>query len=133
VLRIAPLPDGLRVGPVLAVGPLLDRDRAFGGDRGTHVLASQDGHGALTVVGAVGPSDTSAIDRTILDRLATFLDAVPEVTSRRDRTSAVHPSAPYFVVRPAPLAEAVTGLGGAEMTLAFGLAEEVVNDVLGGD
>ncbi|MHB1423968.1 MAG: hypothetical protein ACYC3I_12385 [Gemmataceae bacterium] len=42
-----------------------------------------------------------------------------------------HPTAAYVVARPAPRVLAATGVGGAGMTLSFGLAEQVICDCLG--
>src|SRR5262245_46405944 len=37
-----------------------------------------------------------------------------------------HPTAPYFLARPASGVTIATGVGGAAMTLSFGLAEQIV-------
>ena len=158
MLRTAPLPDGLRVGPMLADGLTPCHTKSFEGcpglaalrdrvrlespelDRlGVHVTATRDGPGGLTIGGPyetggeADPPDVPAIDRLILDDLGTFLDVIPEVTSRWRFTFAKHPSSPYCVVKPAPSVAAVTGVGGSGMTLSFGLAEYVVDQLLGGD
>ncbi len=105
---------------------------------GIHVLVSQNGHGEL-VIGdsheyddAIEPFDKPRIDRLILDYLHTFLD-VPdlEIAARWHGIYAKHPRQPYFVARPEPGATIVTGLGGAGMTLSFGLADEVVRNLEG--
>jgi FAD dependent oxidoreductase TIGR03364 len=158
MMRAEPPGDGLRIGPMLAAGLTLRHYKSFEGcpslpalrervarespefDRyGIHVMASQNGRGEV-VIGdsheyddAAGPFDKPAIDALILDYLATLLDAQLVISARWHGTYAKHPTEPYTVVAPAPGVTAVTATGGAGMTLSFGLAEQVVNRVLGGD
>jgi FAD dependent oxidoreductase TIGR03364 len=152
-------PRDWRLGPMLAAGLTLRHYRAFAHcpslprlhDRlardypdhvryGIHVMASQNGAGEL-VLGdsheygaAIDPFDKPEIDRLVLDYLRTFL-AVPDVpiAARWHGIYAKHPADAYVVLRPAPEATAVTGLGGGGMTLSFGLAEQVVRETLGTD
>jgi hypothetical protein len=42
-----------------------------------------------------------------------------------------HPTEPYVIAHPTPEMLAATGVGGAGMTLSFGLAEQVVRNWLG--
>ena len=42
-----------------------------------------------------------------------------------------HPTEPYVVAHPAPGVTAITGAGGAGMTLSLGLAEQVTATFLG--
>ncbi len=151
MLRSAPLPGGDRLGPMLAAGLTLRHYRSFEGcptlpalrarvaaespafDRhGIHVMASQWADGRL-VLGdsheygdAITPFDSSEIDDLILGYLETFLD-VPglQITERWNGTYAKHPGAPFVIDRPAPNVAAVLALGGAGMTLSFGLTERV--------
>jgi FAD dependent oxidoreductase TIGR03364 len=105
---------------------------------GIHVMASQNAHGELVIGDSheydadIEPFDKPEIDRLILDYLRTFLD-VPEleIAARWHGIYAKHPRDPYFVAHPSPTATVVTGLGGAGMTLSFGLAEEVVRNLEG--
>jgi FAD dependent oxidoreductase TIGR03364 len=157
MLRSAPIGGCWRMGPMLAGGLTLRHYRAFEScptlpalrrriaqetpefDRfGIHVMAAQNGRGEV-IVGdsheygaAIEPFDKRAIDDLILGYLATFLD-VPgfRVAERWHGTYAKHPTAPFVVARPAPGAVAVTGLGGAGMTLSFGVAEQVIDQELG--
>jgi len=156
MLRTAPFGDRWRLGPMLAAGLTLRHYRAFAEcpslpalkarvaaetpeyDRyGVHVMASQNGRGEVVLgdsheYGEFGPFDSEAIDALILDYLATFLDAPGlRIASRWHGTYARHPTDPYHVARPAPGVVAVTAVGGAGMTLAFGLAERVTRETLG--
>ncbi len=157
MMRSEPLAGGRRIGPMLAGGLTLRHYRSFADcpslpalkqrvaeetpefDRfGIHVMASQNGRGEV-VIGdsheygeAIDPFDKSEIDEQILRYLGRFLD-VPElrIASRWHGTYLKHPTESFVVLRPAPGATAVTAVGGAGMTLSFGLAEQVVRDALG--
>jgi FAD dependent oxidoreductase TIGR03364 len=102
---------------------------------GVHVMSSQNGQGEV-VIGdsheydaAIEPFDKPEIDRMILDYLATFLDAPNlQIAARWHGIYAKHPRDAYFVARPAMGVTAVTGVGGAGMTMSFGLAEKVVQE-----
>ena len=105
---------------------------------GIHVLVAQNESGEL-VIGdsheygdAVEPFDKSRIEELILEYLRTFL-TVPDLTivARWHGVYVKHPTRPYVVARPTPQTLAVTGVGGAGMTLSFGLAEQTVKDWLG--
>jgi FAD dependent oxidoreductase TIGR03364 len=117
---------------------------------GIHVMASQNGRGEI-VIGdsheygnAMDPFDNPEIDALILRYLETFLQA-PElrIAARWHGIYAKHPTEPYTVARasasahprvacqPAPGVTVITGVGGAGMTLSFGLAEQVVRENLG--
>jgi FAD dependent oxidoreductase TIGR03364 len=157
MLRSEPVGGGWRLGPMLAGGLTLRHYRSFEGcptlpalrrriaeetpefDRfGIHVMASQNGRGEV-VIGdsheygaAIGPFDKRAIDDLIVAYLATFLDLPGlRIAERWHGTYARNPTGPFAVAYPAPGAVAVTGLGGAGMTLAFGVAEETVRAELG--
>jgi FAD dependent oxidoreductase TIGR03364 len=118
----------------------LDAELPEYGRYGIHVLAAQNGHGELILGDSheygdgIGPFDNPAIDALILAYLKTFL-AVPDlaIAARWHGTYVKHPTAAYVAARLTPEALAVTGLGGAGMTLSFGLAEQVVNDWIGGN
>jgi FAD dependent oxidoreductase TIGR03364 len=102
---------------------------------GIHVLVSQNRSGELTLGDsheygdAIEPFENPRIDELILAYLKSFL-TIPDLTiaARWHGTYVKHPTAAYVVARPAPQTLAVTGLGGAGMTLSFGLAEQVVTD-----
>ena len=103
---------------------------------GIHVMASQNGSGELILgdsheYGAdIEPFDKPEIDRLILDYLPTILD-LPDLTiaARWHGIYAKHPTDSYFVAQPAPGATVATCVGGAGMTLSFGLADQVVRNL----
>jgi D-hydroxyproline dehydrogenase subunit beta len=150
-------PMSWRLGPMLAAGLTLLHYRGF--ERcpslpalrarlecerpdhlryGVHVLVSQNRSGALTIGDSheygddIEPFDKSVVDRLILDALDEFFD-VPKlrIDERWHGHYVKHPSEPYVVLNPAPHVVAVTGVGGAGMTLSFGLAEQVVRETFG--
>jgi FAD dependent oxidoreductase TIGR03364 len=105
---------------------------------GIHVMASQNGQGEL-ILGdsheyddAIQPFDKPRIDQLILDYLHTFLE-VPDlqIAARWHGTYAKHPTESYLVKQPAPGATCVTAVGGAGMTLSFGLADQVAGQLAG--
>jgi FAD dependent oxidoreductase TIGR03364 len=152
MMRTAPYAGSWRLGPMLAAGLTLRHYPAFAscpslsaavtrfnaelpdyGRYGIHVLVSQNGRGEL-VLGdsheygdAVEPFDKQEIDDLVLSYLATFL-RLPElqIVARWHGVYGKHPRDPWFLARPAEGVTVVTGLGGAGMTLSFGLAEQVV-------
>jgi FAD dependent oxidoreductase TIGR03364 len=157
MMRSEPLGARSRIGPMLAAGLTLRHYASFRNcpslpalcrriadetpwfDRlGIHVLVSQNGHGELTIgdsheYGAtIEPFDKSEIDKLILDYLQTFLPTPGlRIGSRWHGLYVKHREEPYVVVHPAPAVTAITGVGGAGMTLSFGLAEHVVARELG--
>lgn len=150
--------DGYRVGTHLAAGLTLRHYRGFAecptlpavarrldaelpeyGRWGIHVLVSQNGAGELVLgdshvyADAVDPFDDPHIDDLILSYLSRFLRPPGlTVAARWNGVYVKHPTAQYLVARPSPDVAAVTGVGGAGMTLSFGLAERVVTEWLGG-
>ncbi len=152
MMRSQPYGSRFNIGPMLAAGLTLRHYKNFEGcpslaavrsrvtrdnpefDRyGIHVMASQNGHGEIVIGDSheydtdVEPFDKPDIDRMILDYLKTFLEAPQlEIASRWHGIYAKHPRDSYFVAQPAPGATVVTGVGGAGMTLSFGLADEVI-------
>jgi D-hydroxyproline dehydrogenase subunit beta len=157
MMRSRPFHKSWRIGPMLAAGLTLRHYTSFRNcptlpslkkriadetpwlDRfGIHVLVSQNGRGEL-VIGdsheygdAIEPFDKAEIDDWVLGYLKTFLNAPGlRIASRWHGTYAKHPTKPYLIEHPAPGATLIAGLGGAGMTLSFGLAEQVVARELG--
>jgi glycine/D-amino acid oxidase-like deaminating enzyme len=100
---------------------------------GIHVLASQNGRGELLIGDSheydddIEPFDQAEIERLVLGYLATFLQP-PNCTiaSRWHGIYVKHPSEPWVIIKPTEGVTIVTGVGGAGMTLSFGLAERII-------
>lgn len=67
----------------------------------------------------------------ILDYLRRFAE-LPDlrIAARWHGIYLKHPSKPYVVLHPRDGITAVTGVGGAGMTLSFGLAERIIHEHL---
>ena len=151
MLRTAPQPAGWKLGPALCAGltlahydafalcpSLTELKQHFAQARaeemlwGVHVLVSQNGDGGLTLgdtheYGAThDPFQREALDRLVLAYLDEFA-CIPE------RSIAEHWTGYYpklagkseLVLNPMPGVTLVNALGGAGMTMSFGLAEEI--------
>ncbi len=157
MMRSQPYGDRFRLGTHLAAGltlrhypsfagcptlsvlcARLDREMPEYGRYGIHVMASQNGAGEL-ILGdsheygdAIEPFDKPHIDALVLRYLAGFLRA-PGLTiaARWHGIYVKHPTEPYVAAEAAPGVLAVTGVGGAGMTLSFGLAERLTAEWLG--
>jgi FAD dependent oxidoreductase TIGR03364 len=154
MMRSEPLANGRRLGPMLAAGLTLRHYASFDQcpslpalkariaaetpefDRfGIHVVASQNGRGEIVIGDSheygdrIEPFDKARIDDLVLGYLDTFLN-VPglRIGARWHGTYAKHPQDPYLVARPESGVTIVTCVGGAGMTLSFGLAEQTVRD-----
>jgi FAD dependent oxidoreductase TIGR03364 len=160
MLRSAPWGGGRRIGPMLAAGLTLRHYAAFEScptlpalrervarespefDRfGIHVMVSQNGRGELVIGDSheyfgpgeeVPPFGREEIDQIVLRYLAGFFDTGEvRIAERWHGTYVKHPERPFVALEPAPGVSLVTALGGAGMTLSFGLAEELVAAALG--
>jgi FAD dependent oxidoreductase TIGR03364 len=150
MLRTKPQPSGWELGPSLAGGltfrfypsfricstlPALrsriaeempDYDRF-----GIHTMISQTTAGELTLGDshdyglAPSPFNRDEIDTLILKHLNSFV-RVPDlsIAERWYGVYSKHPDKPYIRFRPENGVEVITGLGGAGMTLSFGVAAE---------
>lgn len=107
---------------------------------GIHVLVSQHDDGQLVLGDSheyddtITPFDKPWIDELVLTYLRTFLNASAlTIVERWHGIYVKHPEAPYCVFSPEAGVTGVVALGGHGMTLAFGLAEQVVNQLVEGD
>jgi len=152
MLRTVPQPDGWRLGPSLCAGLTLlhyrafehcedlgavrervEREMPYYAENHIHVLLSQTALGEL-VIGdhheyglTHDPFVREEINQAILRYLETFASA-PSL-GIAERWHGVYPlleGSSDLVVHPEPGVTVVNGLGGAGMTLSFGLAEENV-------
>lgn len=153
MLRTGPQPAGWSLGPALCAGLTLAhydsfrdcpslpalRERLnaalpFHAAHGIHVLVSATARGELTLGDShaygltVDPFDREDINAAILGYLGTFLQAPSPAIA--ERWHGVYPKMTdgrsEVVFSPQPGVTVVNGLGGAGMTLSFGLAEEVL-------
>ncbi|SEJ29450.1 FAD dependent oxidoreductase TIGR03364 [Dyadobacter koreensis] len=153
MLRLESQPDNWKIGPALcgglslihydgfkaaaSLGKLKERYKAEYADYlkwGIHVMASQNGLGEITVGDSheyaltFDPFDREFINTMILDYLATFAEfksskvfqtwhgIYPKMTNGNTEI-VLHPNEGVTIIN---------GLGGAGMTLSFGLCDEVV-------
>ncbi len=102
-------------------------------DHGIHVLLAQHADGGLIIGDShhyfktVEPFDSEAVNQLILKYLSTFLDVELDII---ERWHGVYPKISGTLnldLEPEPGVTIINGLGGAGMTLSFGLAEEIVN------
>jgi len=156
MMRTVAQPDGWALGPALCAGLTLlhyasfahcaslaalrdrfDRELPVHRAEGVHVLVSQTSGGQVTIgdshryAATHDPFESAEVDRAILDYFSGFA-ALPR-TRIAERWHGVYPSLPDgradLVARPEPGVTVVNGLGGAGMTLSFGLAAETTADL----
>lgn len=157
MLRTVPQPEGWRLGPALCSGLTLlhydafrhceglgalrrrfDGEMPFAREKGVHVLLSQTAEGELTIGDSHDyglthePFASERVEREILNYLKTFAD-VPSLEIS-ERWQGIYPhleGASELISHPEPGVTLVNGLGGAGMTLSFGLAEENLGSLVG--
>jgi D-hydroxyproline dehydrogenase subunit beta len=155
MLRTEPQPDGWALGPTLCAGltllhyssfahlaslpalrERLDAELPFHREHGIHILATQTARGGITI------GDSHAYDRTVdpfesaavFDAILDYFDGFIRLPHRRieEYWHGVYPSLldgrPHLVAEPEPGVRLVNGLGGAGMTLSFGLAQDHLAD-----
>jgi len=158
MMRTAPVEGGERIGPMLAAGLTLAHYGSFAhcpslpalraslaerhpgyAERGIHVMVSQTPAGELTIGDSheygsvIDPFNKVEIDAMILDYLDSYFDLRgTKVVSQWSGIYAKHPTEAWTVLHPEPTAHIITGVGGAGMTLSFGVTDRVVREVLGG-
>ncbi len=155
MMRTRPLSKSARLGPAIATGLSLRHYPSFAGcpslagvcqrmesempdyvRYGIHVMATQNAKGEMVIGDSheyepFPGEDNPEIDRLILDYLSRVLDlSETSISARWSGTYLKHPSEPYVVAYPTDEVMAVTGVGGAGMTLGFALAEKLVGDWL---
>lgn len=154
MMKTQPFGSEFQVGPMLAAGLTLKHYQSFANcpslpllsarlqreypeyaPFGIHVLVSQNGSGEILIGDsheygdAIEPFDKTRIDELVLSYLDTFL-TIPNrsIAARWHGIYIKHPSEPYVVAKPIPKMLCVTGIGGAGMTLSFGVAEQVLKE-----
>lgn len=104
---------------------------------GIHVMMSQNGLGELIIGDSheygfnPDPFDKNKLNQYIVDYLQTFAN-VPDltITETWHGVYAKHPKKTELILNPVEGVTIINGLGGAGMTLSFGLAEETVSKEL---
>ena len=155
MMRTTHQPDGWSLGPTLAAGLTLQHYGSFAHCKslenlknrfavempnynkyGIHVLVSQTSFGEVTIGDSheyglnIDPFDKKNINDLILRYLATFAHFPKmEIAETWHGVYAKLPGQHAFVNRPEEGVTIVTGLSGAGMTLSFGLAKKVYNEV----
>ena len=157
MLRAEPSEPGWRIGPHLCAGLTLahyanfricdslakvkerfQREMPEYVEHGIHLLVSQNGQGTVTIGDtheyglAPTPFMRDDLDLLVLAYLNTFLDVEGlDVTERWYGVYPTYAHGPFFESFPVPGVHILTGVGGAGMTLAFGLAARTLS--LAGD
>lgn len=155
MMRTQPYGPEYRLGTMLAAGLTLRHYKSFAGcpslprlaarldaefpeygKYGIHVMASQNGLGEL-ILGdsheygdAIEPFDKSRIDELVLDYLARFLSPPNlRIAARWHGIYQKHPTESWLIRHPRPGLMCVGGVGGAGMTMSFGVAEKALEEV----
>ncbi|HLO82597.1 MAG TPA: TIGR03364 family FAD-dependent oxidoreductase [Chitinophagaceae bacterium] len=153
MLRYAAQPDNWRIGPALCGGLSLIHYHSFKAASslatlkkryeeempeylqwGIHVMVSQNGKGELTIGdsheygGTHDPFDKQFINELILKYLGQFAQFRKNelIETWNGVYAKLSDGAPYFFISPVKGVHLFNGLGGAGMTLSFGLAEKLV-------
>lgn len=156
MMRLATQPEHWRIGPALCGGLSLIHYKSFEAaaslgllkkryksdyaeyiENGIHVMAAQNGRGEITIGdsheygNSPDPFDRSEINQLVLDYLrqfAQFRDWAIHETWNGVYLKMKNGSTELFD-SPMPGVFILNGLGGAGMTLSFGLAEETVSKI----
>lgn len=155
MLRTNPQPEGWSLGPALAGGLTLrfyhsfricstlaklqariTEEMPFYEKWGIHVMVSQTPARELTLGDShqygmhVDIFNDASVDEAITSYLQTFFrPPVQSIAQRWYGVYSKHPTNPYFYTQPQPGVHIVTALGGAGMTLSFGLASETLRNI----
>jgi FAD dependent oxidoreductase TIGR03364 len=104
---------------------------------GVHVLVSQNNYGELIIGDShhygktMEPFDSEKVNQAILNYLMSFVDF--EGLQVTERWNGVYPKTSdggHLIIDPERDVKIVNGLGGAGMTLSFGLAEEIIAEIV---
>jgi FAD dependent oxidoreductase TIGR03364 len=154
MMRLVTQPDKWRIGPALCGGLSLIHYSSFRAastllllkkryqeemaeylEWGIHVMVSQNGCGELTIGDsheyglAPDPFDKDLINKLILDYLSTFARFKDPCLA--ESWNGIYPKLTDgetdIFFSPEPYVYIINGVGGAGMTLSFGLAEELMN------
>lgn len=156
MMRTAPQPNGWQLGASLCAGLTLIHYKSFENTPslprlkdiyaeaypeqvkwGIHVLVSQNGSGVITL----GDTHEYGLHldpfnrKTLNDRVLSYLDEFAAFPSMEiaEYWHGIYPKmtngATEFVAAAVPGVTVVNGLGGAGMTLSFGLAEEIISKI----
>jgi FAD dependent oxidoreductase TIGR03364 len=156
MMRFVAQPDNWRIGPALCGGLSLIHYNSFKAASslnnlrkryedempeylrwGIHVMVSQNGRGELTIGdsheygGTHDPFDKHFINQLILKYLARFARFRENqvLESWNGVYTKLTDGSPYFFIEAKPGVFVFNGLGGAGMTLSFGLAEKLVDSI----
>jgi FAD dependent oxidoreductase TIGR03364 len=156
MMRFAPQPDNWRIGPALCGGLSLIHYKSFAAapslaglkqryaeempaylELGIHVMVSQNGNGELVVGDSHeyglthDPFDREFINKMIVDYLGSFAQFRDNrITETWNGVYAKRTDGETdLFISPEPGVYIITGVGGAGMTLSFGLAEEMVENL----
>ncbi len=158
MMRFFPATAGSRIGPALCGGLSLTHYKSFSASSslatlqkrvnetmpeyvkwGIHVMVSQNEPGEMTIGDSheyglsPDPFDRVAINRLILDYLDSFanMEGATAAESWNGVYAKLTNGGTEFFESPEPGVHILTATSGAGMTLSFGLAEEMVESVLG--
>ncbi len=154
MMRVVPEREGVNIDPILAadltlrhyacfqdcpsIGALrrrIEAEMPFHEDWGIHVLVAQHADGTIALGDSHEYGETPTIgsrvdiDQAVLQYLDT-MTALGPLTIQKYWTGSYlkAPEGEAFIhLQPEPNVDVVTGLGGAGMTLSFGLAEEIIS------
>lgn len=119
-----------------ALRRVLAADCAQAIDHGIHILLSQHEGGELIIGDShdyapdASPFNSEAVDRLILDHLARMTALPPlSITRRWQGVYVSAPDAPFLRVEPCDGVTVLTGLGGAGMTLSFGVTGRLCSEI----
>jgi FAD dependent oxidoreductase TIGR03364 len=156
MMRFAAQPDNWRIGPALCGGLSLIHYKSFTAapslarlkqryidempdylEMGIHVMVSQNGNGELVVGDSHeyglthDPFDREYINKMIVDYLGSFAQFRDNrITETWNGVYAKRTDGETdLFISPEPGVYIITGVGGAGMTLSFGLAEELVENL----